>query len=115
MGTERAGAEQVPPQPQPAHAGTLLVPALAARMLQVQRTAGNRAARRLLARDQTATAAMVDAANQTAMATAKAQSAAVAQDWLNVVPDAEERRYVITKLVGDAQTIEYKTAAAPTP
>lgn len=115
MGTERAGAEQAPPQPHPGPAGTPAVPALAARMLQVQRTAGNRAARRLLARDQTATGAMVDAANQTAMVAAKAQAAAVAQDWLTVVPDAEERKYVTTKLVGDAQAIEYKTAPAPKP
>ena len=84
-------------------------------MLQVQRTAGNRAARRLLARDEKATAAMVEAANQSAMAAAKSQAAAVAQDWLGVVPDAEERKYVTTKLVNDQQTIEYKTAAAPKP
>jgi hypothetical protein len=115
MGTERAEVEQAPLRTQPVPADTPALPALAARVLQVQRTAGNRAARRLLARDEIADAAMVHAATQSALAAAKAQAAAVAQGWLNVVPDAEERRYVTTKLVGDQQTIEYKTAAAPKP
>jgi hypothetical protein len=115
MGVERAEVEQAPARPQPGPAETPALPALAARVLQVQRTAGNRAARRLLARDDIATAAMVHASTQSAMAAAKAQAAAVAQDWLNVVPDAEERKYVTTKLVDDKQTIEYKTAAPPKP
>jgi hypothetical protein len=115
MGGERADVEQASPRPPPGRAEMPAFPALAARVLQVQRTAGNRVARRLLARDESATAAMVQAANQSAMAAAKAQSAAVAQDWTVVVPDAEERKYVTTKVVNDQQTIEYKTAAAPKP
>jgi len=112
MGTEPAVVDQVPPEPQQLPAGTPAVSVRAERMLQLQRTAGNRATRRMLARDQ---GAMVGAANQTAMVAAKAQSAAVAADWLGVVPDVEERKYVTTKLVGGTQTVEYKTAAAPKP
>ena len=49
------------------------------------------------------------------MAAAAAQAAAAAADWRNVVPDAEERSFVTTKLVGGAQTLEYGTAPAPKP
>ena len=58
---------------------------------------------------------MMQAQNGAAMAAAAAQAAAAAADWRNVVPDAEERSFVTTKLVGGAQTLEYGTAPAPKP
>jgi hypothetical protein len=64
--------------------------ALAARALRLQRTAGNRVARRVLARLVTTTT-----------------------DWTTVVPDADPGTLAISKLKGGKQVIEYGKAPKP--